>query len=388
MPDRIIRATILSSDAVCGLGWAEEVFYRRLLSVIDDYGRFDGRPDVLRSSCYPVQTDKVRVSDISRWLAECEMAGLLAIYEVEGRRFIQVHKTQFQIRAKKSKWPQPPANICKHVLADDSTCKHPPANAPVFVVVDVGAAAAGTITGDSPPAGAAAAAAAAEPTQGGEADERHDDVLITLAGMGITGAKATELAAMPWVSVDLIRRVKAEMRAGEGPGMLITRLEKDERAKWEAKQLAEQARAAAEAVKREEAERQREAIQQAAVENRPEDEKLLAATPVTEITRAIDRTPDPRMRSAIRSASKDGRGLPTDQKLRHCVAQEIRAGETAKAALARVRPMIIPKAHDAANEQPQAAAPILKRDHHREGVRAGLGGVGSTGPSPALALSP
>ena len=50
------------------------------------------------------------------------------------------------------------------------------------------------------------------------------------------------------------------MRADERPGMLITRLEKDERAKWEAKQLAQQARADAAAVKREEAEQQRNAF--------------------------------------------------------------------------------------------------------------------------------
>ncbi len=39
MPNRIIREGILTSEAVNSLSWEAEVFFRRLLSVVDDFGR-------------------------------------------------------------------------------------------------------------------------------------------------------------------------------------------------------------------------------------------------------------------------------------------------------------------------------------------------------------
>ena len=49
MPDRIVRQGILTSDRVNQLDWGAECFYRRLMSIVDDYGRYDARPAVLRA---------------------------------------------------------------------------------------------------------------------------------------------------------------------------------------------------------------------------------------------------------------------------------------------------------------------------------------------------
>jgi hypothetical protein len=40
MPVRILREGILTSERVDTLSPAAEVFYRRLMSVVDDFGRF------------------------------------------------------------------------------------------------------------------------------------------------------------------------------------------------------------------------------------------------------------------------------------------------------------------------------------------------------------
>lgn len=93
MPNRIIRDGILSSESVCSLGWAAEVFYRRLQSVVDDYGRFEAHPKLLRSKCYPIQFDKVSDADIGKWLADCATAGLVSVYPAaDGKRYLQVEK--------------------------------------------------------------------------------------------------------------------------------------------------------------------------------------------------------------------------------------------------------------------------------------------------------
>ena len=130
MPNRIIRDAILTSQAVTSLDWPEEVFYRRLMSVVDDYGRCESFPQLLRSRCYPLQTDKVRVADISRWMAACQTAGLIAVYVVSGKEYLQLEKFGQQQRSP-SKCPDPPAVAitCPQVLADDPLV--------VSVVVDV-----------------------------------------------------------------------------------------------------------------------------------------------------------------------------------------------------------------------------------------------------------
>lgn len=117
MPNRVLRESILDSEAVNSLSPEAELFYRRLMSVVDDFGRFDGRTQVLRSRCYPLTVTKVRETDISRWIAECETAGLIALYEAGGKQFILFHKLGTP-RALASKYPNPPdssARICAHV---------------------------------------------------------------------------------------------------------------------------------------------------------------------------------------------------------------------------------------------------------------------------------
>lgn len=105
MPVRVLREGIITSEPVNSLGWAEEVFYRRLMSVVDDYGRYYGNPSLLRAACYPLQLDKVGNQDIAKWLTKCVSAGLVRAYTVEGKEFVEVVKFGQQIRAKKSKYP-------------------------------------------------------------------------------------------------------------------------------------------------------------------------------------------------------------------------------------------------------------------------------------------
>lgn len=129
MPNRIVREAILSSERVASLGWPEEVFYRRLHSVVDDYGRTEASPQLLRSRCYPLQTDAVRVTDISRWMAACQKAGLILCYAVHDKQYLEVSNFGQQQRSA-SKCPAPPAN--------DIDCNHLLANAHLGVVVSEG----------------------------------------------------------------------------------------------------------------------------------------------------------------------------------------------------------------------------------------------------------
>lgn len=124
MPNRIIRAGIISSDRVNCLDHAAEVFYRRLLNMIDDHGLYDARPSILRATLYPLRIDRVREADISRWLTNCQTAGLILLYEAESKPYLKVLNTQWESRSK-PKYPQPPKteNACAQLQAENTEHK-------------------------------------------------------------------------------------------------------------------------------------------------------------------------------------------------------------------------------------------------------------------------
>lgn len=108
MPNRILREGILTSPRMARLSWAAEVFYRRLHSVVDDFGRFHAHPMLLRAACYPLQLDKVSDSDIGKWMLETAEAGLVRVFEHADQRYLELLDFRQQVRATKSKFPEPP----------------------------------------------------------------------------------------------------------------------------------------------------------------------------------------------------------------------------------------------------------------------------------------
>jgi signal transduction histidine kinase len=136
MPNRIIREGILSSDRVEQLDPAAEVFYRRLMSKVDDHGLFDGRVSMLRTSLYPLRVDRVREADISRWIAACEKAGLIALYQHDGKPYLQMLDTRWQARSE-AKYPLPTAPESALLNTAASNCAQPLSTAPVFGVEGV-----------------------------------------------------------------------------------------------------------------------------------------------------------------------------------------------------------------------------------------------------------
>ncbi len=110
MPARIIREGILSSVRVNELGWGAEVFYRRLMNVVDDYGRHEAHPTLLRSRCYPLLIDKVTEKDITGWINDCKKAGVLKTYRAEGKHFLLLLDFNQPTRSA-SKCPPPPGVI-------------------------------------------------------------------------------------------------------------------------------------------------------------------------------------------------------------------------------------------------------------------------------------
>jgi hypothetical protein len=90
------------------------------MNVVDDYGRYDGRASILRATLYPLKLDRVSERDVETWLRNCEETGLVTVYTVEGKQYLELLKFDQRLRAKNSKWPHPPSSAvrCQHVSSN------------------------------------------------------------------------------------------------------------------------------------------------------------------------------------------------------------------------------------------------------------------------------
>ncbi len=107
MPSRIVREGINSSARICALSMGAELLYRRLMSVVDDFGRYYGAVSTVRAACWPANPDSVKERDVKKWLDEC-CAGdrpLVTRYRVSGIEYLVINDFQQQVRSK-SKFPE------------------------------------------------------------------------------------------------------------------------------------------------------------------------------------------------------------------------------------------------------------------------------------------
>lgn len=107
MPNRILRDWT-DSDRVDQLSAEGERFFVRLIMKADDYGRYFADPKRLKAFLFPLK-DSLRETDCTRWLAECEKAGLLRFYDVAGRRYLELLNFNQRLRNMRNLHPLPPS---------------------------------------------------------------------------------------------------------------------------------------------------------------------------------------------------------------------------------------------------------------------------------------
>lgn len=160
MPTRLIREGILESQRINLLTEEQEVFYRRLLSIVDDYGCYEAYPALLRARLYPLRLDAKNEAKIAELLNALTAAKLVFPYVAGGKPILQVLDFNQQTRSTR-KHPCAPA---KHLrtfvnspfcLAD---AKHPLAAAHLVVVVFGVVCVVGDVVEDVVVVGAPAAA--------------------------------------------------------------------------------------------------------------------------------------------------------------------------------------------------------------------------------------
>ena len=125
MPNRILKDSICRSDTIDQLTWFEEVLFYRLIVACDDHGLFDGRPAIIKGTCFPLKD--VTNKAISDALNKLSTVGLVRGYEVQGRPYLQLVSwdRHQQIRAHKTKYPKPDSNGYQ-LISDDISCARNP----------------------------------------------------------------------------------------------------------------------------------------------------------------------------------------------------------------------------------------------------------------------
>ena len=108
MPNRIIKESICSSENIKNLSPEAEILFYRLIVNCDDFGRMDGRTDMIRAKCYPLKSDEIK-KHIPTWLQELSTNDLITIYSVNNQEYLYLNSwdKHQQKRAQKSKYPSP-----------------------------------------------------------------------------------------------------------------------------------------------------------------------------------------------------------------------------------------------------------------------------------------
>jgi hypothetical protein len=105
MPTRILREGILTSETVNRLSIGAELFYRKLMSVVDDYGRYHAHLKLLHANVCIHRWHQVSQEDVAAYLKECVDLGLIELYN--DNKTLEIKKFD-QRRRSPSKFPKPP----------------------------------------------------------------------------------------------------------------------------------------------------------------------------------------------------------------------------------------------------------------------------------------
>lgn len=130
MPNRIIKESIRTSKDINSLTDFQFRVWAYLITYVDDYGRGSADPELLKGLVFP-RRKGVTEKQIEEVLAVLSNSGMIALYEVDGEPYFYFtawDKHQ-QIRAKKSKFPEPLISddiICNQLISDDIICSRNP----------------------------------------------------------------------------------------------------------------------------------------------------------------------------------------------------------------------------------------------------------------------
>ena len=135
MPTRLLKDSIHQSERLNKLSDFQYRVWVNLITYVDDFGRGDARPAIIKGTCFPLR-ERLSNADIEAALQALAGAGCVGLYEVGGKPYLYFPRWESHqnIRNKKSKYPAPPQSDddCTELNTNESNCIQTPANVPVI----------------------------------------------------------------------------------------------------------------------------------------------------------------------------------------------------------------------------------------------------------------
>lgn len=124
LPNRLIKDSIYESDKVNTLSDFQFRVWVSLITYVDDFGRGDARPAIIKGRCFPLRR-QVSEEDVLFALRDIEKVGCIQLYTVGGKPFLcfprwAKHQT---IRNQRSKYPGPEEADLDNPPQNDATCE-------------------------------------------------------------------------------------------------------------------------------------------------------------------------------------------------------------------------------------------------------------------------
>lgn len=112
MPNRIIKESLCSSEKIASLSDFEFRLWVGLITQVDDAGRGDARPAIIKGRVFPFR-ERLSIKDIDAALQDLAAKGCVSLYTVDGKPYFLFPgwvKHQ-RVRDCKPKYPEPPENL-------------------------------------------------------------------------------------------------------------------------------------------------------------------------------------------------------------------------------------------------------------------------------------
>lgn len=131
MPTRLLKDSIHQSERLNALSDFQFRLWVNLITYVDDYGRGDARPAIIKGICFPLR-DRLTNADIDAALQALAGAGCVGLYEVDGKPYLYFPRWESHqnVRNRKSKYPAPPENC--NMDSFENICMQMNTNVPVI----------------------------------------------------------------------------------------------------------------------------------------------------------------------------------------------------------------------------------------------------------------
>lgn len=118
MPQRFLRPGITESDNWNACSFEAQSLYVRLLTLVDDFGRYDGRIPVIHAHAFALRPD-IKPLRTAALRSELVKHNLIDVYSVEGKEYLQLLRWQERTRSERSKYPDPQDSAAERRISQE-----------------------------------------------------------------------------------------------------------------------------------------------------------------------------------------------------------------------------------------------------------------------------